>query len=77
MTFDEVKAILEQAKEETLVIIDRSEPMMSLVNINNEGVNHGVMQMYYTILTALYALETKRIRAEMGKTINDFKEALA
>ena len=77
MNFDEVKAIIEQAKEETLVIIDRSEPMMGLVNINNEGVNHGVMQMYYKILTALYALETKRIRAETEKTINGIKEALA
>ena len=71
MTFDEVKAILEQAKEETLVTIDRSDPMMSMVNINNEGVNHGVMQMYYTILTALYALETEKIRDEIGKKIRE------
>ena len=77
MNFDEVKAIIEQAKEETLVIIDRSEPMMKLVNINNEGVNHGVMQMYYKILTALYDLETARVRAETEKTINGIKEALA
>ena len=77
MNFEDVKKIIEKAKEETLVKIVNTEPMMALVNINNEGVNHGVMQMYYKILAALYDLETARIRAETEKTTHDFKEELA
>ena len=65
MTLDEVKAIVEQAKESSLVQIDKSEPLMSLVMINDEGVNHGVMQMYYKILAAVYEAELKEIRKEV------------
>ena len=62
MNFDDIKAIVEKAKDETLIPIDKSEPLMALVTINNEGVNHGVMQMYYKIMSALYNAETERIK---------------
>ena len=62
MNLDEFKKIVEHAKDETLVKIDDSDPLMRLVRINNEGVNHGVMQMYYKILTAVYEAQTEEIR---------------
>ena len=62
MDFDELKAILERIKDESLVEIDDSDPMMRLVNINNEGVNHGVRQMYYKLLIEIYKKEADSIR---------------
>ena len=69
MDFEKMKAIVEKAKNDTLVEIDHSEPMLSLVMLNNEGVNHGVMQMYYKILGALYEAETERLQAETAEII--------
>jgi hypothetical protein len=65
MDFDELKAILERIKDESLVEIDDSDPMMRLVNINNEGVNHGVRQMYYKLLIEIYKRETDSIRKKV------------
>lgn len=62
MDFDELKAILERIKDESLVEIDDSYSMTSLVTINNEGVNHGVMQMYYKLLIEILKRETDLIR---------------
>ena len=66
MNFDELKAILERIKDESLVPIDDSEPLLKLVRINSEGVNHGVMQMYYKLLTEIYRAETASIRKEIS-----------
>ena len=65
MDFDELKAILERVKDESLVKIDDSDPMMRLVNINNEGVNHGVRQMYYKLLIEILKRETDSIRKKV------------
>ena len=66
MDFDELKAILERVKDESLVKINDSDPMMSLVNINNEGVNHGVMQMYYKLFTEILKRETDSITKKVS-----------
>jgi hypothetical protein len=66
MNFDELKAILERIKDESLVPVDDSEPLLKLVSINNEGVNHGVMQMYYKLLSEIYKAETAAIRKEIS-----------
>ena len=66
MNFDELKAILERVKDESLVKIDDSDPMMRLVNINNEGVNHGVRQMYYKLMTEIYKREADSIRKKVS-----------
>jgi hypothetical protein len=65
MNFDELRAILERIKDESLVPINDSEPLLKLVNINNEGVNHGVMQMYYKLMAEIYKAETKTIREKI------------
>ncbi len=67
MDFDELKAILERIKDESLVPIGNDEPLLALVHINNEGVNHGVMQMYYKLLAEIYKAETKTIREKIRK----------
>ena len=64
MDLETLKEIVEKVKDECLVKIEKTDPMMSLVYINNEGVNHGVMQMYYKILTELYRLDTELIKKE-------------
>lgn len=63
MNFDELIAILERAKDESLVQINDSDPILDLVRINNEGVNHGVMKMFYKVLLEVYKarnMETDR-----------------
>lgn len=67
MDIEKLKEIVEKAKDESLVEIDHSEPLLSLVMINNEGVNHGVMQMYYKILGAIYQAETEKLQEEMKR----------
>lgn len=64
---NELRAMVNRIKDETLVPVDENDPMTSLVNINNEGVNHGVMQMFYKITAELYRIETELIRKEGGK----------
>ena len=67
MDFNEMKAILERIKDETLVPINENEPLLRLVNINNEGVNHGVWQMYYKIMAEIYKAETEMIRKKVSE----------
>ena len=67
MNFDELKEILERIKDESLIPIENDEPMLALVHVNNEGVNHGVMQMYYKLLAEIYKAETKVIREKIRK----------
>ena len=66
MDFKKMKAVLEQIKDETLVTIDKTDSMMRLVNINNEGVNHGVMQMYYKLLAEIYKAEKEQIEKKVS-----------
>ena len=66
MDFDELLAILERIKDELLVQVDGNDPMLDLVRINNEGVNHGVMQMYYRTLQEVYKA---KIRETNRRTI--------
>ena len=66
MDFEKMKAVLEQIKDETLVTIDKTDSMMRLVNINNEGVNHGVMQMYYKLLAEIYKAEREWIEKKVS-----------
>ena len=66
MNFEKMKEILERIKDETLVTIDKTEPMFRLVNINNEGVNHGVMQMYYKLLSEIYQAEREQIEKKVS-----------
>ena len=63
MSFDELKAILDKVRDESLEPINNDDPLLALVRINNEGVNHGVRRMYYRILTELYKAETERLKA--------------
>ena len=70
MDIEKLKEIVEKAKDESLVEIDHSEPLLSLVMLNNEGVNHGVMQMYYKILGAIYKAETERLQDEMKRRVS-------
>ena len=66
MDFEKMKTILERIKDETLVKIDKTDPMWRLVNINNEGVNHGVMQMYYKLLAEIYKAESEQIKKKVS-----------
>ena len=66
MDFAKMKEILEKIKDETLVPIDKTDPLYRLVNINNEGVNHGVMQMYYKILREIYKAESEEFRKKVS-----------
>ena len=52
MNYEELIAILERIKDELLVPVDGN--ILDPVRINNEGINHGVMQMYYGILIEVY-----------------------
>lgn len=61
--YERVLGIVEKIKEECLVEVDESEPMLSFIRINNEGTNHGVLMMYYRILTELYHAESERLAA--------------
>ena len=70
MDIEKLKEIVEKAKDESLVEIDHSEPLLSLVMLNNEGVNHGVMQMYYKILGAIYKAENERLQDEMKRRVS-------
>ena len=61
--FERVLGIVEKIKEECLVEVDESEPLLSFIRINNEGTNHGVLMMYYRILTELYEADSDRLKA--------------
>lgn len=60
MNFDELIAILEGIKDELLVPIDGNN-LLDVVRINNEGVNHGVMQMYYRTLLEVYKARNREM----------------
>lgn len=61
--FERVLGIVEKIKEECLVAVDESKPMLSFIRVNNEGTNHGVFMMYYRILTELYKADSERLEA--------------
>ena len=61
MDFDEMIAILEGIKDELLVPIDGNNQMLDVARINNEGINHGVMQMYYRTLLEVYKARNREI----------------
>lgn len=65
MDFDELIAILGRIKDELLVPIDCRCSMLDPVHISNEGVNHGVMQMYYRVLIEVYEARAR----EMGRRV--------
>lgn len=67
MDFDKMIAILERIKDETLVQINETDELYQLVNINNKGVNHGVMQMYYRLLTEIYRAEREHIQEQIAR----------
>ena len=61
MNFDEMIAILEGIKDELLVPIDGNNQMLDVVRINNEGINHGVMQMHYRTLLEIYKAKNREM----------------
>ena len=67
MDFDKMIAILERIKDETLVQINETDELYQLVNINNKGVNHGVMQMYYKLLAEIYRAEREHIQEQIAR----------
>ena len=62
-----LKAIIEQVKDKLLVNIPEDENL--LVNINERGVNHGVMQFYYNLLIKIAEYEKEQIPAMIRKEV--------
>lgn len=62
-----LKAIVEQVKDQLLINIPEDENL--LVNINERGVNHGVMQFYYNLLIKIAEYEKEQIPAMIRKEV--------
>ena len=57
MDTDKIRALLEQTKDD---LLKDTKTDNSLVNINNEGFNHGVYQMFYRVYLAVLQYENNK-----------------